>query len=543
MNRRRMENAADFAKSLTKFYTTALTQPASLWSHSFNAGQDILRSFTGTSDVQPAKGDKRFRDPIWESNPLYRTMMQSYLAWSNAITDWVDSLDIAPRDKLRAKLVADLYTDALSPTNALATNPTVMKVTLEKGGQNIVSGLQNLFDDMTKNGGLPSVVDKSKFKLGENLGTSKGQIVYKEDHLELIQYAPTTDEVFERPIFIVPPQINKFYVWDLAQGRSIIENLTSQGHQVFIVSWRNPTEAEADWDLESYISALDRATETACAISGSPDLNIVGACSGGITSALLMSLWGARGIKRANSFSLFVAVLDVSGARDTSLGLFANIETLELARMVSKSKGVLEGKDLERAFAWLRPNDLIWSYWVNNYLMGNEPPAFDILFWNADTTNLPAALHSDLLQLLETGGVTGDLGPTIGGEKLCLKNITCDTYLLGGETDHITPWKGCYLSSEGLGGDTTFVLSQAGHIQSLINPPGNPKARYLTNEGKHDSPESFLAGAQSHSGTWWTHWNAWLAARSGKKVKARKTLGSKTHKPIYAAPGTYAAAA
>ncbi|AUH33001.1 alpha/beta fold hydrolase [Paracoccus tegillarcae] len=543
MPSKRIENATDLAMSMTKLYTSALTQPMKAWSHSMTASQQMLSSLTGNTAIEPEKGDKRFRDPVWTTNPAYHALMQSYLAWSNAITGWVDSLDAAPRDKLRAKLATSLITDGLAPTNAILTNPAAMQKTLEQGGKNIVSGLQHFISDMIQNGGLPSVVDKSKFEVGGNLGTTPGKVVYSEDHLELIQYTPKTAQVWSRPVFVVPPQINKFYIWDLAPDRSIVGNLLDQGHQVFIVSWRNPTEAEADWDLDSYVAALDRATEVACEISGSPDLNVVGACSGGITSALLVALWASRGSDRAASLTLFVAILDVAGAKDTSMGLFANFETLELARMFSQSKGVLEGKDLERAFAWLRPNDLIWSYWVNNYLMGKEPSAFDILYWNADTTNLPAALHGDLLGMLESGGFTGETGPTIDGQALTLKQITCDAYIMGGETDHITPWDGTYLTRNGLGGDSTFVLSQSGHIQSLINPPGNPKARYQTNDGDHDSPESFLAGAETHEGTWWPHGVAWLDERGGRKVTAKKTLGSRKHKAISDAPGTYVRAA
>ena len=368
-------------------------------------------------------------------------------------------------------------------------------------------------------------------------------MVYTEDHLELIQYAPKTDEVYKTPVFIVPPQINKFYIWDLAPGRSIVEYLVGQGHQVFIVSWRNPTADQADWDLESYVAALDRATAVACEITGSPSLNLVGACSGGITAALLIALWGARGDKRASSFTILVATVDVEGGKDTAMGLFANIETLQLAKLFSRSKGVLEGRDLERAFAWLRPNDLIWAYWVNNYLLGQEPPAFDILYWNADTTNLPAALHGDLLRLLESGGMTAAGGPTIGGHKLDLGQITCDTYLMGGETDHITPWDGCYLTTQGLGGNWQFVLSQSGHIQSLINPPGNPKARFFTNDANPATAEAFMAGAEAHAGSWWPHWLNWLNAHGGDKVPAPKSLGSRKHKPGLDAPGSYALAA
>ncbi len=540
MSEKRVENAADLARAALGLTTAALKQPHEAFAGSMNIGLGVLASLAGTAATEPAKGDKRFRDPVWNSNPAYRALMQSYLAWANGVAAFVDSLDVPARDRMRARIATDLVTDALAPTNALLTNPAAMKATLEQGGRNLVAGVQQFVRDMTENGGLPSMVDKSKFTVGENLALTPGKVVYAEDHLELIEYAPQTAEVHEKPVFIVPPQINKFYIWDLAPGRSIVEGLIAEGHRVFIVSWKNPTEAEAHWTLESYVEALDRATAVACELSGSPDLNVVGACSGGITAALLTALWGARGVKRAASLSLFVAILDVSGARDTSLGLFASFETLELARLFSRSKGVLAGKDLERAFAWLRPNDLIWAYWVNNYLIGEAPAAFDILYWNADTTNLPAALHSDMLQLIETGGVTGSGGPVICGHELSLKQITCDTYLMAGSTDHITPWDGCYLTRAGLGGDSTFVLSHSGHVQSLINPPGNPKARYQTNDGEHATPDAFLAGATSHSGSWWPHWHAWLDARGGARVPApkagkRPSLGD--------APGAYVRAA
>ena len=538
MTKKQIETGADLLRSMSRVYASALTQPAKAMTQSLAAGQEMLRSLMGSAAIQPQKGDKRFNDPVWQSNPAYRALMQSYLAWSQGVTAWVDSLEVPERDKLRTKLATNLAVDALAPTNFLAGNPAAIKATLEQGGKNLIAGFRNLMGDMAANGGLPSMVDKSKFAVGENLGLTPGKVVYAEDHLELIQYAPQTEEVFARPVFIVPPQINKFYVWDLAPGRSIVEYLVSQGHTVFIVSWRNPTAEQADWGLASYIEALDRATGVACEISGSPDLNVVGACSGGITAALLLALWGARGETRGASLSLLVAILDTEGSKDTSMGLFANLETLELARLFSRSKGVLAGKDLERAFAWLRPNDLIWAYWVNNYLLGQEPSAFDILFWNADTTNLPASLHGDLLGLLQEGGVTGDNELRVGGHRLNLGDVTCDAFLLGGETDHITPWDGCYLTTRLLGGRSEFVLSQSGHIQSLINPPGNPKARYLTNRGAHDSPEAFKAGAEAHAGSWWPHWLAWLNEHGGAKVAA-KAPGSRKHKPLSDAPGTY----
>ena len=535
-----LETAADLAKAMMGFYGKALMAPHVAASESLKLGQEVIRSATGKSTVGPAKGDKRWRDPVWMTNPAYRIMMQSYLTWCRGIEAWVDGLSLSDRDTLRAKLLTGIVTDTMAPTNTLLGNPTAMKTTLEYGGQNLAKGLKQFIGDMQNNNGLPSMVDKSKFEVGKNLALSEGKVVYREDHLELLQYLPKTDTVYKTPIFIVPPQINKFYVWDLAPNRSVIEYLTTLGHQVFIVSWRNPTAKEADWGLNSYVEALDRASEVACDIAKSDNLNVIGACSGGITAAMLLALWSARDDKaRANTFTCLVAILDVDGGKNTTMGLFANLETLELARAFSGRKGVLEGKDLERTFAWLRPNDLIWAYWVNNYLIGNDPPAFDILFWNADTTNLPAALHGDLIELLQRGGLSGDAGWKIDGHKLSLKDVTCDTFIVGGETDHITPWDGCYLSYHAFGGQSEFVLSQAGHIQSLINPPGNPRARFLTNDGDHDTPEAFLEGAQQNKGSWWPHWMHWMNARSGERIKAPKSFGSRKYKAQEDAPGTY----
>jgi polyhydroxyalkanoate synthase subunit PhaC len=539
MPKKYMESSADLAKAMAKFYAKALMKPDALMKTSLDAMQETLRSFTGNSEVAPERGDKRFSDAIWTSNPAYKMLKENYLTWTRAMNTWVEGLDLDQRDMLRAKLLTSMVTDTIAPTNSILGNPEAMKHTLETGGKNLIQGTRNFISDMVHNDGLPSMVDKSKFEVGGNLGVSKGKVVMRNDLLELIQYAPTTEKVFSRPIFIIPPQINKFYVWDLAPGRSIVEYLTGLGHQVFIVSWRNPGPKHSDWNMETYVGALDEASAVACDISGSKDLNFVGACSGGITAALLLAYWAAKDIKRAFSFSLLVAIIDVDGAKNTAMGLFANLETLEIARMFSKSAGVLPGKDLQKAFAWLRPNDLIWAYWVNNYLLGKEPPAFDILFWNADTTNLPAALHEDMLRLLKQGGLKDGNSWTIMGQPIQLGAVTCDKFIVGGTTDHITPWDGCYLSRKAFGGNNEFVLSQAGHIQSLINPPGNPKAVYMTNVGTHATSDEFLAGATKHQGSWWTYWAEWLNARGGTEIAAPKSLGSKRHVPTDDAPGTY----
>ncbi len=539
MPKKSMDTTADLAKAMAHFYGTALRQPDTMVTASVNAMQEMFKVFTGASEVTPERADKRFKDPVWTTNPIYKGLMEAYLTWSRGMSDWVDTLELEQRDKLRAKLLMSMMTDTLAPTNSLLGNPTAMRETLDTGGKNLVAGTRNFIEDMVNNNGLPSMVDKSKFEVGKNLCLSPGKVVMQSEELELIQFQPTTDKVFSRPVFIIPPQINKFYVWDLAPGRSIVEHLTGLGHQVFLVSWRNPGNQHSEWNLETYINALDLATEAACEISKSKDLNLVGACSGGITASVLLAYWAKKKITRAGSFTLLVAVLETDATKNTTMGLFANMETLELARMFSKTKGVLKGEDLQKAFAWLRPNDLIWAYWANNYLLGKDPPAFDILFWNADTTNLPAGFHGDLIQLMEQGGMTADSTWPVNGEQVQLGDVTCDKFIVGGTTDHITPWQGCYLSKHSFGGENEFVLSQSGHIQSLINPPGNPRASYLTNKGEHATPDEFLSGAEKHADSWWPYWCEWLEKHAGKKKAAPKTLGSRKYKAGVDSPGTY----
>ncbi|MEO1495325.1 MAG: alpha/beta fold hydrolase [Pseudomonadota bacterium] len=534
-----MDTSGDLVKAMGELVTASLKRPDKMFMAYSEAVRATALSLTGAAEVAPEKGDKRFKDPIWSTNPAYKALMQTYLTWSRGMNDWVDGLDMESRNKLRAKLVTSILTDGVAPTNMLMGNPSALHKTLETGGKNLISGARHMIDDMLNNGGLPSSVDKTKFKVGENIAVSEGDVIYREEILELIQYRPKTEKVFARPVFIVPPQINKFYAWDLAQNRSAVEFLVSEGHTVFLVSWRNPGNEHADWGMDEYIAGLDRASQVACEVSKSKELNVVGACSGGITASLLMAYWAAIDTKRANTFTLLVAILDVEGAKDTAMGLFANFETLELARMFSRSRGVLPGSALQKAFAWLRPNDLIWAYWVNNYLLGNEPPAFDILFWNSDTTNLPAALHSDMIALMEKGGARRGTDLTVLGVPVGLEHVTCDKLLVGGTTDHITPWEGCYQSVSIFGGKNDFILSDAGHVQSIINPVGNPKARYMTNTAAHSTPEEFRAGAEINAGSWWPYWAGWLKGRSGDEINAPKKAGTAKYPPLCAAPGTY----
>jgi polyhydroxyalkanoate synthase subunit PhaC len=399
-------------------------------------------------------------------------------------------------------------------------------------------GLRHLLDDLRHNDGMPRQVDTSVFKVGENLAVTPGAVVFRNEVLELIHYRPVTETVRERPLLMVPPQINKFYVFDLSSKKSLVQYALSNGLQVFMISWRNPTQEQRDWGLDTYIGAIREAIDVVCAIAGSPDCNLLGACSGGITTVALVGYLAARGERSVHVLTLLVSVFDI-GNDQTTLGLFATEEAIEAARRHSHVRGVLEGREMARVFSWLRPNDLIWNYWVNNYLLGNEPPAFDVLYWNNDTTRLAAALHSEFLTIYQHNPLAQAGALTVCGTPIDVSQITCDAYILAGISDHITPWQACYRSSRLLGGQREFILSTSGHIQSILNPPGYPKATFFTNAQQPASAQAWYAGANRHNGSWWEHWKAWLLARSGSQKAAPPSLGNNTYTSLVEAPGTY----
>jgi polyhydroxyalkanoate synthase len=355
--------------------------------------------------------------------------------------------------------------------------------------------------------------------------------------LELIQYQPTTSQVYRRPLLFVPPQVDKYYVMDLSPNKSIIKYLVANGLQVFTISWRNPVPEHREWGFETYDQAMLEAIDAIRAITESSDINIVGACLGGMTMAMLLGYLAAHKDQRIHAVPFLVTVLESSV--ETTLGLFATKETIAAAKQLSRLRGVVEGQEMARTFAWLRPNDLIWNYWVNNYLIGNDPAAFDVLYWNNDTTRLPARLHGEMLDLFETNAFTRPGALEILRTPINLSQVTSETYIVAGITDHITPWQACYGTTQLLGGKVKFILSNSGHIQALLNPPGNPKASYFVNEHYPADPEQWLAGAQKHSDSWWENWRDWLHMRAGEKKLAPQRLGNEQYPPGTPAPGTY----
>lgn len=529
---------ADLVKSLGVVMAHAARQPAPFAKHFANYGKNLFQIVSGKSEISPEKKDRRFQDPTWKHNPLYKYSLQSWLAMRKGLEGWVEDSGVDDADKIRARFILDLIADSLAPTNSLIGNPAAIKRLYETGGMSLIKGLQNAYDDIRHNGGMPSQVDGRPFKVGENLANTPGAVVFKNEMLELLQYKPTTDEVFEIPLMIVPPQINKFYANDLSPEKSVVRYLLSQGYQVFTVSWRNPQKEHAHWGLENYVESLIDAADAILKITKQKKLNISGACSGGTTTASFLSELTARKKNIINCFTLQVCILDPH-QDDSEVGLFVSDAAIEAARKHSRKKGILAGDELSRSFAWLRPNDLIWNYVVNNYLMGNDPPPFDVLYWNNDSTNLPAQLHSDYLDIYADKRFAEPGNVDFMGHKIDLSKLKQDAFMVAAVTDHITPWRACYRNNHLFGGKVEFVLSNSGHIQALLNPPGNPKAQYFANSEIPETSEEWLAGAEPQQGSWWPKWTDWLSERSGDKKNAPKSLGNKAHPPIVKAPGEY----
>jgi polyhydroxyalkanoate synthase len=526
-------SVADFATSLVDTRSKALERMSRLGTEFFNA-------LIGRSKIEPDPSDKRFSDPAWKENPFYRALMQGYLAWRSTMLDLVNEQTTNGSDwktPAQKRFAVSLLTEALAPTNNLLGNPAAIKQAFDTGGLSLLKGLRNFADDLLHNGGMPSQVDKRPFKVGENIAASAGAVVYRHELCELIQYTPATRQVYERPLLLVPPQINKYYIMDLAPKRSLTEYAVGHGIQFFTISWRNPGPEFRDRGLAEYIAAIKELIGVISNITGSPDINLLGVCAGGITSSVLLGHLAAMGERLVNAATLVVTMLDSSEPSMT--GMFTTEEMARAACLRSRQRGVLDAASMARLFAWLRPNDLVWHYWVNNYLMGKEPAPFDILFWNGDSTNLPAKLHADFLGILLRNALVHADQLKVLGTPINLREVSSDMYLLAGQTDHICAWRACHRAARLFGGEVEFVLNSSGHVQSLVCPPDNFKAKYFTNAGPADDAESWYQTATQHKGSWWEHWTEWLGRRSGEKRPASAEPGNTQYPALQAAPGSY----
>jgi polyhydroxyalkanoate synthase subunit PhaC len=514
--------------------------PAKTMKHMKLFADNVVKIVSNDSDLAPDLKDKRFMDAAWKANPFYKAGMQYYLAVEKGVKGWVEDLELDELERARASFVSGMIVDSIAPTNTLLGNPSAIKKAMETGGGSLIKGLKNAYNDMVHNDMMVSQVDSRPFKLGENIAISPGSVIHRTEMMELIQYAPTKDDVHEIPLLIIPPQINKAYINDLSPEKSIIKYECDNGIQPFLISWRNPMVEHRNWGLGDYVDQIVEAIGVTCEVTGSKMVNVAGACSGGITTATLLSKLAAARDKRVGAVTLMVTVL-APEKTDSEVGALVSDHGIKLARERSAKKGILEGSSLSRMFAWLRPNDLVWNYVINNYLHGEDPPAFDILHWNNDSTNLTAALHSDYLRVYEEQPFINPGQSNIADHKVDLTAVTNDLFILAGVTDHITPWKACYRSTHLFGSkNIEFILSQSGHIQAILNPPGNPKAKFFRSaKAPPKTPEAWMGQVEEHGGSWWPFWIEWLKNRSGKAIKAPAKLGSKKHPVGEPAPGRY----
>lgn len=528
--------------------TVLLEQQMNLWQQQFQLSQNTLMNALGNQTeplVTPEKGDRRFTDEDWSNNPYFDFIKQSYLLTVNNMMETIDNTEgIDEKTRQRLSFFTRQWLNAVAPSNFLWSNPEVLRLTRESGGQNLVRGLKQLTEDMEKSSQMLSIrmTDDDAFKLGENIATTPGKVVFRNRMFELIQYTPTTAKVNKRPLLIIPPWINKFYIMDLKEENSYIRWALDEGHSVFVISWANPTRAYKDVGMETYMhEGLLTALDVIKDITGEPDANVIGYCIGGMLLALTLSwLTENKQSDRIASATFWATIFDFSDPGD--LGVFIDERIVSALEKEEEEQGVLDGRIMGVAFSLLRENSLYWNYYVQNYLKGERPMPFDLLYWNSDATNVTAALHSFVLRklylenkMIEKGALEFD------GVKIDLSKVTTPTYVVAALQDHIAKWKGSYQATQVLGGDVTFVLGESGHIAGIINPPTGKYGFYAHDEYGAD-PDEWYAKAEKQDRSWWLHWQEWINNYTADKVEARQPgsdYKGKEWQVLCDAPGEY----
>jgi polyhydroxyalkanoate synthase len=549
-----MKDPLDLRPAYTEFLRHLYSDPQKLMEMNLQYWQDwaalwqdsAQRFVSGEGDdiYKPEPSDKRFKNPAWDQNPVFDFIKQSYLLtgkWLQDIVKKTEGLDDDTRRKV--EFYTRQFINAIAPTNFLLTNPEVLQETMDTGGENLLRGLENLMDDLRRGRGelKISTTDYEAFRLGENIATTPGKVIYQNELMQLIQYTPVTEEVFKRPLLIIPPWINKFYILDLRPKNSLIAWLVAQGHTVFTVSWVNPDRHLAqkrfeDYMLEGVIDAMDQVEK----VTGEPDCNLISYCLGGTLTAVTLAWLAAHGKeKRVASATFLTTLVDFEQAGD--MKLFMDESQLKLMDAEMGEKGFLPASHLKKTFSMLRANDMIWSFVINNYLMGKEPFPFDLLYWNDDSTNMPAAMHAFYMKncygrnLLPVPDAV-----TMQGTPIDMHKVKTPAFLLSTREDHIAPWKATYASTQLFSGPVHFVLAASGHVAGVINPPEAQKYCYWTSGGTDypRDPEAWFADATQHDGSWWPHWQQWVKKYAGTLAPARKPGGGKL-KPLEDAPGSY----
>src|SRR5262245_17417963 len=523
----------------SRFALNLAKQPGTVASRAASLGRELVSIAGGRSAVGPAKGDKRFADPAWRGDPLLHRPMPAYLATNNTVNQLFSDAHLDWQDAERMRFVLDFVTEGLSPSNNPVLNPLGWKALIDTGGQSAVRGLRNFVGDMSSAPRVPSMVEPDAFTLGETIAATPGSVVLRCDEFELIQYTPQTEKVFPAPLLMVPPVINKFYIMDISPGRSMIEYFLRQGIQVFAISWRNPTAEQRNWGFDIYGQAILNALDAVEKITQSDHTHLQASCSGGILAAMTAAHLSAIGEgDRLAGLTLMVTVLDQRKAGFAAAAIDEEIANIAIA--LSARKGYLDGRSLAEVFAWLRPTDLVWRYWVNNYVEGKSPAAFDVLFWNADTTRMAAALHRDMVMTGLHNSLASPGAVSMLGTPVDLSKLTVDAYVVAGIADPISSWPACSPNARLLGSENLrFVLSSSGHIAALVNPPGNPRASYRAGNVDEPDPAAWVESAEKSADSWWPDFAAWLGERSAKKQAAPDSLGGAGMEPLEPAPGSY----
>ena len=534
-----------FTQSWTELATRSLEDPT-VWVRAiadyqqaqFNLWRNLLTGNTSENPVaEPPPGDRRFKSEEWSKNPVFDYIKQSYLLTSRMLTEMAHNAKLSPQEQQKLEFYTRQYVDAMSPTNFALTNPEVLQQALETKGESLVNGLKNLLGDVEK--GRITMTDEDSFELGKNLATTEGAVIYQNELFQLIHYKPLAEKVHERPTLIVPPSINKFYILDLQQDNSFVRYCLEQGQDVYLISWVNPTPEQRDLSWDDYVgNGILKAIEVVKSISDQPKVNAVSWCVGGTLMASALAVLAHRKDNSVGSCTFLTTLIDFTDPGD----LCVYIDQYQVKQLESKvnSEGILHGRELATSFNMLRSNDLIWSYVVNNYLKGQTPPPFDILYWNSDPTNLPAAMYTFYINkmYLENKLVEPD-ALTICGEPIDLRRVKTPCYFLSTMEDHIAPWKGTFKALDLFSGTVEFVLGASGHVAGVINPAKKNRRNYWIKGEMGQGPDTWLETAERQEGSWWNHWSDWVRRRSGKKVEPPREYGNSEYPVIEAAPGSY----
>ena len=498
---------------------------------------ELVKIPLGRSGLTPEESDSRFADVTWRDNPFYRLLGHSYRLFEEWIGRMADAAD-GPWDRqARTRYLASILTATLSPTNFFLTNPAALKRAFETAGLSALRGGRNMVRDLAR-GGMPQMVNSGPFPVGGKLACTPGAVVYRDEIFELLQYAPATPAVRSRPLLMVPPELNRHYVLDLAPGRSLVEYIVGNGIQTFMIVWRNPRAGlgHGRWGLDDYLTAQAKAAEVTRKITGSDTINWLGLCAGGMTTALMLGYQAATGDASARSATFIVTML--TNRCPNIIGMMDTEASRKMLRRAADERQVFPGRSVRTSFAWLRPNDLVFNYLVSGWLLGQDPPSFDVLAWNDDATAITARFALEATELL-VDQMARPGGVTVLGTPIDLAKVEADSFHVAGYTDHITPWRAAYSSTQVLGGGKELAVVKSGHIQSFVNPAAKSRYDYWEGPPASSDPDQWLAGATEHHGSWWPQWIEWLTARSGQEKKPAGALGNRKYPPLGPAPGTY----